>query len=1118
MCGIAGFVDLRNRESVAALRATARLMGGTLAHRGPDDSGEWADADAGVALGHRRLSVVDLSPHGHQPMVSACGRYVIVFNGEIYNYRDVRGELDRLHSAATALTVEADGPTDADGATAKGRLAWRGHCDTEVMLAAIAQFGLVEAIKRFVGMFAFALWDRQGRELHMVRDRLGEKPLYYGWMGGVLLFWSELKALRAHPAWRGEIDRGSLALFARHNYVPAPYSIYRDVRKVCPGTIVSVRLASRSPREAVTTTYWSARDTAERGVAGPFRGTRDEAVKELDALLRQAVAQQMVADVPLGAFLSGGVDSSTVVALMQSQSARPVKTFTIGYGEADFNEAGFAKAVARHIGTEHTELYVTAAQAMAVIPELPMLYDEPFADSSQIPTYLLSGLTRRHVTVSLSGDGGDELFGGYNRYLWGRTIARTPRPVRVAAAACIRSLSPETWERAIGAASSLVSRRFSLNRPGEKLHKLAEILTAQEPAIYSHLVSHWKEPEALVLGSSEPVTALSDRGRWADLSNFSQQMMYLDMVNYLPDDILVKVDRAAMGVSLESRVPLLDHRVVEFAWRIPLSMKIRSGKGKWLLRQVLHRYVPAALVERPKMGFSLPIGAWLRGPLRDWAENLLDPQRIAREGFFNPEPVRQKWRQHLSGERAWHYYLWDILMFQAWLEHSEAREQLIGPCFYEAPRTATASGPSDAGFGRADASSQAVLPAAREPVFANGLRAVKVLLFANTDWYLYNFRLPLAQALRDSGANVVLVSPPGPYGPRLLEHGFRWIAVPMRRRSLNPVREAGLIVRLVLLYRAERPDLAHHFTLKCLVYGSLAARAAGIAGCVNAVAGMGYVFSSRSAGARLLRPVLESVLRRLMLRNGGRMRLILQNFDDRAVFLRQRLARPEDIRVIRGSGVDTARFHPPVDTPPRTVASFRALLATRLLWDKGVGEFVEAARLLKASGVAAEFLIAGSPDAGNPAAVPAATIAGWEREGVIKALGHVEPMDGLLREVDLVVLPTTYGEGVPRILLEAAASGLAIVATDVPGCREIVEHDVNGLLVTPGNTVALANAIERLAADPDERLRFGRAGRARALAEFDQRIVIRDTLAVYQELAPVQSMRSEDVDGPTICV
>lgn len=658
MCGIVGVIEPFAAMSTDELHALVVRMRDNLVHRGPDACGAWADPGAGIAIAHRRLSILDLSPNGHQPMHSLCGRYVVVFNGEIYNFAELRDELDRAGNS----------------------IRWRGHSDTEVLLAAVTRWGLAKALKRFIGMFALALWDRGDRLLYLARDRLGEKPLYYGWANGALLFASELKALRAHPAFRAEVNRNALALLMRHNYVPGPYSIYESVYKLPPGTYLSIPFTKLQAgrRDFEPMRYWSMRRAAETGIANQIEGSEAEITQQLEELLQASIKRQMVADVPLGAFLSGGIDSSTVVALMQAQSERKVKTFSIGFREDGYNEAHHAKAVALQLETDHTELYVTPNQAMEVIPKLPTLYDEPFADSSQIPTYLVSALARRHVTVSLSGDGGDELFGGYNRYFWGRDIWRKvgaiPIRLRGGLASALMSVSPERWESIFKTFGSALPAKLKQRNPGDKLHKLAEILVVDSPeSLYLGLVSHWKQPASLVLGAIEPTTPLNDRTQRADLSDFTQRMMYLDLITYLPDDILVKVDRAAMGVSLESRVPFLDHRVVEFAWRVPLSMKVRNGEGKWLLRQVLYKYVPQKLIERPKMGFGVPIDSWLRGPLREWVEELISEPRLRSEGFFRPEPIRKKWQEHLSGRRNWQYHLWDVLMFQAWLEETQAR-------------------------------------------------------------------------------------------------------------------------------------------------------------------------------------------------------------------------------------------------------------------------------------------------------------------------------------------------------------------------------------------------------------------------------------------------------------
>lgn len=643
MCGIVGTWG-QSSYTEEALGAAVRRM----VHRGPDDTGLWVDSTSGIALGHVRLSILDLSPAGHQPMFSACGRYVIVFNGEIYNHLELREQLGGLAPA------------------------WRGHSDTETLLACFSSWGMEKTLKTTVGMFAIALWDRHEGKLVLARDRLGEKPLYFGYIGGAFAFASELKALTGLPGFSLDIDRKALALLLRHNYIPAPFCIYQGLAKLPPGTWLELTSDGVLHRALpAPCAYWSAVEAALAGVANPLAFASDaEATDALEAELARSVAGQMLADVPLGAFLSGGVDSSTVVALMQAQSSRPVKTFSIGFREGAYDEAVFARTVARHIGTEHTELYVTPEDALSVIPKLPTIYDEPFSDSSQIPTFLVALLARKGVTVSLSGDGGDELLGGYTRYflaarVW-RKIERMPHPLRRVAARMILACPPHAWDKLYGLADPFIAKQHRWPTLGDKLHKGAALLDCESgTALYQGLVSHWN-PAGVVLGVREADTQLT--GQLPAMPGLTEQMMLLDTISYLPDDILVKVDRAAMAVSLETRVPLIDHRVFEFAWRLPLHYKVRNGVGKWLLRQVLYKHVPQALIERPKMGFSVPIDSWLRGPLRDWAESLLDESRLRQEGYFNPAPIRQKWREHLSGARNWQYHLWGVLMFQAWLE------------------------------------------------------------------------------------------------------------------------------------------------------------------------------------------------------------------------------------------------------------------------------------------------------------------------------------------------------------------------------------------------------------------------------------------------------------------
>ncbi len=644
MCGIAGFL-MSSGAAADEMSGWLTAMTEAIIYRGPDAKGGWIDSEKKIALGHRRLAVVDMSLAGSQPMISPSGRFVMIYNGEIYNHMGLRRFLEQEGEMIVP---------------------WRGHSDTETLLAGFDAWGIEATLQRTTGMFAMAVWDRETCTLTMARDRLGEKPLYYGWQGqgnqAVFLFGSELSALRCHPAFLTDINRDALALYMRHNCIGGAHSIYSGIYKLKPGHLLTV---SREAPEPVVRAWWSGAEVATFGVAHPFDGTPEEAVDALESLLLNAVGQQMMADVPLGAFLSGGIDSSTVVALMQAQSSRPVQTFSIGFHEEGYNEAEHAKVVAKHLGTNHTEMYVTPEQALAVIPKLPTLYAEPFADSSQIPTFLVSQLARRHVTVSLSGDAGDELFCGYTRYrmtagLW-NNLSRIPRPLRLAAARMISTLPPATWDK--------LGVGFSSSRLGDRLHKGAALLGCRTVAdLYQGMVSHWPDPASVVLGAKEPTSVLG--GAEPSLPGLGdvERMMALDMLSYLPDDILTKVDRAAMGVSLETRVPFLDHRVVEFAWSLPMDYKLRNGVTKWPLRQVLYRHVPRELIERPKMGFGVPIDHWLRGSLRDWAESLLDESRLRQEGFFDPNPIRKKWVEHLSGQRNWQYHLWDVLMFQSWLE------------------------------------------------------------------------------------------------------------------------------------------------------------------------------------------------------------------------------------------------------------------------------------------------------------------------------------------------------------------------------------------------------------------------------------------------------------------
>jgi asparagine synthase (glutamine-hydrolysing) len=645
VCGIAGLIDPQ-RLPATELEDRAGRMADRLAHRGPDDRGTWADPAAGVAFGFRRLSVQDLSPAGHQPMMSASGRYVLVFNGEMYNFKRLRADLEPLGHC------------------------FRGGSDTEVMLAAFEQWGIEGSLKRFIGMFAFAVWDSRDRVLTLARDPLGIKPLYWGLAAGTLLFGSELKALRAHPAFDRPVDRGALALLLRYSYLESPHTIYAGMRKLPAGCWLALH-ADGGWEAATPRPYWSARDAVERPGAAP--GSPGEAIEQLEALLQDVIRLQMVADVPVGAFLSGGVDSSLVVALMQGVSSRPIRTFTIGFEDAACDEAAHARAVARHLNTEHTELVVTPAEALAVIPRLPEMYDEPLADSSQIPTFLVSKLARNGVTVALSGDGGDELFGGYNKYAWAERLWRRsrflPGAFRRTVAMAVTAVPPATWDATMRTVSPVLPRRLAYGSVGLRLHKVARVISGGDPAaMYRRLVSAWERPDEAAPGVDEPLVALTEPARSPAGLGFTEWMMWVDLVSYLPDDVLAKLDRASMSVSLESRVPLLDHRVAEYAWRLPLAWKIRDGAGKWPLRQLLYRRVPRELVDRPKQGFAMPLGPWLRGPLRDWAESLIAQDRLAREGYFAPGVVRARWAAHLAGQRDASPELWPVLMFQAWLD------------------------------------------------------------------------------------------------------------------------------------------------------------------------------------------------------------------------------------------------------------------------------------------------------------------------------------------------------------------------------------------------------------------------------------------------------------------
>jgi len=649
MCGICGFIQSGPPADAQTLTGLARRMADALAHRGPDDAGAWADPESGAALGHRRLAILDLSPAGAQPMLSADGRFALAHNGEIYNFLELRREL------------EAEGGSF---------LPWRSDSDTEVMLAAFQAWGVEAALRRFTGMFAFALLDRREKTLFLARDRMGEKPLYYGLTDHGLAFASELKGLRAHPGFRAELDLESLAQYLRFQYVPEPRCIYKNAFKLAPGHFLTVHAAA--PRDLAPRPYWTLRDEVEHGRRAPFAGTEAEAADQLDALLRATVARQMIADVPLGSLLSGGIDSSLITALMQAQSDRPVRTFTIGFQAEAYDESADARRVAEHLGTDHTTLTATPDRILALVPRLADHYDEPFADASQLPSLLVAELTRQHVTVCLTGDGGDEIFGGYNRHFWApalwQRLRPVPLPLRTAAARAMRLLTPAAWAALFHTLGPVLPAAARVRTPGHKAHKLADALDAPtRDDLYKRLVSTWPDPAAL-LHAPEPRTAVDRPETWPDLPDFTRQMQYLDTLTYLPGDILHKVDRATMAVALESRAPYLDHHVARFAWTLPRHMLVHRKTGKRILRAVLERYVPTTLTNRPKAGFGAPIDQWLRGPLRDWTTTLLAPERIKNQGLLNAELVSRTVADHLSGRRDNQYKLWNLLMFQAWYD------------------------------------------------------------------------------------------------------------------------------------------------------------------------------------------------------------------------------------------------------------------------------------------------------------------------------------------------------------------------------------------------------------------------------------------------------------------
>lgn len=652
MCGITGIFQ----SNPSDLRMIVGAMADTMIHRGPDDAGVWCDETIGIAFGFRRLAILDLTLEGNQPMRSTSGRFVMVFNGEIYNFLELKKELvDQGHQ-------------------------FRGGSDTEVMLAAFDTWGIERSLPKLNGMFAFAVWDRKDRELSLSRDRVGKKPLYYGWSDGCFLFGSELKAIKRHPKFKSEIDRSALVHYMQRGYIPYPLSIYRQIHKLIPGSLLKLSKDDLSRRptdfspylarsgEKGPKPYWDLMEVAIHSQEKPFKGNENKTLEELDRLLRQSTKRRMISDVPLGAFLSGGIDSSLVVAMMQAEHDAPIKTFTVGFEETDYNEAPFAKRIAEHLKTDHTEIYLSADEGLNIIPDLPQMFDEPLADASQIPTFLVSRLAKQHVTVALCGDGGDELFVGYNRYIWPELILLrlkfVPLFIREAFGRVGLNLPPKTRDRFARILAACLPSSIRPQRPKETLEKFFKIISAQNPdALYDALTTYW--PVKSVLGN-EIHKAQYSMGDMQGFSNFLFRTMFLDIGSYLPEDLLAKVDRASMAASLEIRSPLLDYQIIEFAASIPSALRAKNGEKKYLLRTLLSRYMPRKLFERPKMGFSVPIGKWLEGPLRNWAEDLLDESLLKSDGFFDSTMVRGRWKEHCEGTINWQNELWTILIFQAW--------------------------------------------------------------------------------------------------------------------------------------------------------------------------------------------------------------------------------------------------------------------------------------------------------------------------------------------------------------------------------------------------------------------------------------------------------------------
>jgi asparagine synthase (glutamine-hydrolysing) len=1060
MCGVAGFLDFHRSTSAEQLDATVRRMRDALVHRGPDDAGVWVDAATGIAIGHRRLSIIDLSPLGRQPMMSASGRYVIAFNGEIYNFVALRRELG-------ALGAE-----------------FRGQSDTEVILAAVDAWGLSAALDRFNGMFAIALWDREQRALYLARDRFGEKPMYYGLAGHSLVFGSEIKALRTHPAFDATIDRASLSQYLRLSYVPTPRSIFVGIKKLPAGTWL--RIASALDVERTPEVYWSMRQVAERAVANPFDGSEEDAVHELTRLIGESVRMRMVADVPLGAFLSGGIDSSTVVALMHAQSSRPVRTFTIGFAEQAYNEARAAKKIAKHLGTDHTELYVSPEESRAVIPRLPELYDEPFADASQIPTFLLAQMARRHVTVSLSGDGGDELFGGYNRYQWAERIWRRlkylPPKARSLLASTVLAARPSGWAQTL---EPFLSRLLRQRNVWDKLQKLGEILASRDSSdVYLRLVSTWKNPSDVVLGVSEPENGISAALDALPFTGFTERMMYADTVTYLPDDILVKVDRASMAVGLEARVPLLDAELVAFAWSLPLQMKVRGGKGKLALRRVLARYVPSELFERPKMGFGLPIDEWLRGPLRSWAESVLSEQRLRRDGYFDPRPIRQRWHEHVSNSHNWQYYLWPVLMFQTWIDAS--KPDMIGEAdgnpAYAIPQLSSAPISPEAVIHRR----------LGQKTLQGPIKVLHLITGLNTGG-AERMLSKLAPSMDCKRVTNVVVSmlEAGPQSVPLQAAGVPVFTLEMQRGVPNP----GGALRFARHVRDFRPDVLQTWMPHADLLGTLVGsgcRVPNILWNIRCTIDDPATSGTSSTARRVLRRL--STIPRLAIANSSRgkeeheragyrcreWRIIPNGFDVDAYRPRPELRRrmraelgiPQDALVV---GL-VARFHPMKDH----------------------------ATFCRAAGIAASrlpnlrYLLVGS-SVTRDNEVLRTHVERCQIADRVTLLGERRDMVDLYQCMDVATLSSAYGEGFPNVLGEAMACGVPCVTTDVGDAAEIVAD--TGITVPVGDAEALARAWQvTLLKDRNERQAGSQAARNRVVAKYALRRIAEIYTDVYEEV------------------